>query len=213
LKKIKIFDSAIAFIDMNLRSFVKVGNISNLSDARYCAGFGVPVLGFNVDTTSKDAIKLETAREIMGWVAVEDFVLECGQMDVAHILAMKDLTQLDYFQVDQIHTANELANLGLRVILRQCIENEDDLDFDGSQISTKIKYLLLESENESLFDSIHQKSKTLAHISLLKGFDVEAKNALDMQHFDGLALKGSTEEKPGFKDYEALANILEVLEE
>ena len=33
---------------MSLQTFVKVGEITNLSDARYCAGMGVDLLGFNV---------------------------------------------------------------------------------------------------------------------------------------------------------------------
>ena len=33
---------------MPLKTIVKVGSITNLSDARYCAGMGVEMLGFNV---------------------------------------------------------------------------------------------------------------------------------------------------------------------
>ena len=52
-----------------LKTFVIVGEISNLSDARYCAGMGVDVLGFNINPVEETCVAPETLNEISGWVA------------------------------------------------------------------------------------------------------------------------------------------------
>jgi phosphoribosylanthranilate isomerase len=48
---------------MALKTKVKAGNITNLSDARYCAGMGVDWLGFPADVVNPDTFK-----EITNWV-------------------------------------------------------------------------------------------------------------------------------------------------
>ena len=49
--------------------------------------------------------------------------------------------------------------------------------------------------------------------TLLKGYDVTPENVVDIpKEFNGIALLGSIEEKPGLQDYDELASIFEVLE-
>ena len=59
---------------MSLKLKIKVGNITNLSDARYSAGMGVDWLGFRMDN-----IDPQTFREITGWVTGPRFVIEIHQ--------------------------------------------------------------------------------------------------------------------------------------
>ena len=40
-----------------LKTLIKVSNINNLSDARYCAGMGVEMLGFSMDELSIEKFK------------------------------------------------------------------------------------------------------------------------------------------------------------
>ena len=41
---------------MGLKLSVKIGDVTNLSDARYAAGMGVDYIGFNVDTNSTNFV-------------------------------------------------------------------------------------------------------------------------------------------------------------
>ena len=54
---------------MPLKTFVKVGCITNLSDARYCAGMGVDMLGFRAVESQENYIKPSQFQEIRGWIA------------------------------------------------------------------------------------------------------------------------------------------------
>ena len=205
---------------MNLKTFVKVGNISNLSDARYCAGFGVNMLGFNLNPDNKDAISVDTAKEIMGWIAGSEFVLEFGDQQSQSILPVLSDMQIDNCQVSDIDVANELVNEGKKVIFEYQISSEDELNELEDVISTLSKntsLLVIDSTNSDLYIKIDSKLDSLGiEIDTLRAYHVNTDNLadiMDSSSFKGVALKGSYEEKPGFKDYDELADILELLED
>ena len=70
---------------MALKTMVKVGQITNLSNARYCAGMGVNMLGFVVDDGSEFFISPEQFREISGWVAGVEFVGEISGSQIPEL--------------------------------------------------------------------------------------------------------------------------------
>lgn len=200
---------------MKLRSFVKVGNISNLSDARYCAGFGVNLLGFNVDPNQEDAISWENAQEIIGWVSVEGIVLECGTMSVESILVLKELSNANYYQVDRAEIIDELISNGISIIYRIVIQDFSQIDTLSSSLQSlndEIKFVVIECDHSEWTEDLKQVLSRLSiSSSILNGFDVNSQSILNTS-YDGIALKGSQEEKPGFKDYDELGDILEELE-
>src|SRR5690349_969235 len=61
---------------MALKTLVKVGKISNLSDARYCAGMNVDLLGFRVVTGQDHYVSPELFKEIRGWFTGPAIVAE-----------------------------------------------------------------------------------------------------------------------------------------
>ena len=66
---------------MALKTLVKISNVTNLSDARYCAGMGVDMLGFSMDADSPDYIEPKKFAEIRGWVAGVQIVGETQSTD------------------------------------------------------------------------------------------------------------------------------------
>ena len=54
---------------MALSTFVKIDGVTNLSDARYCAGMYVDVLGFNLEESSQKFLNPTQYEEITGWVS------------------------------------------------------------------------------------------------------------------------------------------------
>ena len=78
-----------------LKTLVKVSSISNLSDARYCAGMGVDLLGFPIQD-----ITLEKFTEIRNWLAGVQIVGEFSTHladEIRHKVAeyLPDVVEID----------------------------------------------------------------------------------------------------------------------
>ncbi|HYG20089.1 MAG TPA: hypothetical protein VD816_14225, partial [Ohtaekwangia sp.] len=86
---------------MPLKTLVKVGSITNLSDARYCAGMGVNLLGFRVLEGQENYINPKTFQEIRGWVTGPAIVAE-----IYGVTSAEELRQImadyrpDYLEMD-----------------------------------------------------------------------------------------------------------------
>ena len=77
---------------MSLKTEVKVGHISNLSDARYCAGMGVQYLGFSMDSNSEHYVDQDTLKTIKEWIVGPKIVGEFSNLDI---------TSYDYSNLDE----------------------------------------------------------------------------------------------------------------
>ena len=205
---------------MGLQTFVKVGEISNLSDARYCAGMGVDLLGFNVNTESPYYVSPETFKDLSGWVAGVKFVGECSGMKADDIkLATQDYG-FDYLQVDEIDQLAELADLDVKLIYRLSVSDDTTLQNLQNLIESaaeECEMVILATENPNYSEVIMDVvSEVYDTVKILKGFDITETNVsstISEGHFVGIDLKGSEEEQPGFKDYGDLMDILEALDE
>lgn len=201
---------------MNLRTFVKVGSITNLSDARFCAGFGVDLLGFDLNPDSENYISIDQANEIMGWVAGPTFVAEFGDMSLDDIIKLQEENKFPFVQVNNIETADALKSKGYQVIFENIVSNEHDIQVLSQAIGNEYARLIVSCSAPELIPAIEETLATGSETSLIKAFDVELSqldHIIQVQPYAGIELKGSQEEKPGFKEYDELADILEALEE
>lgn len=200
---------------MNLKTFVKVGSITNLSDARFCAGFGVDLLGFDLNPTSESYISIDQANEIMGWVAGPAFVAEFENMSVDEILEQQNENNFPFIQVNSLDTANTLKEKGLQVILHICVSSEGDIELLKQAIGAEFNYIIISCNAPQLIPTIETCIASGSESSLIKSYDVEISqldHIIQVQPYAGIELKGSQEDKPGFKEYDELADILEALE-
>lgn len=204
---------------MTLKTFVKVGNISNLSDARYCAGFGVDLLGFDINPNSKGYINLETVGEIMGWIEGSDFVAECGDMSINAIKDVINTEDIPFLQVNDLSVANALIAEEIKVIFQLVISADSDLtEISNSldELSTDLQYFVIECENPELTETLDQVISALdTSVPIIRSYGIEQGNLetiLNHPKINGIELKGSHEEHPGLKTYDDLADILEELE-
>jgi len=202
---------------MLLKTFIKVGHITNLSDARYCAGMGVDLLGFCFDPKNEDYLPSKSISEIMGWIAGPKYVADFGNLSYSEIETIKADLSLDYTLVSDQATATILLDQENLVILNIQINTAKDLDMLASTLDPALSFLMVSCENALLFDQITAKLQTLhSPIPMLKNYDNTVENILDTASndlFHGIILQGSQEDQPGFKDYEELADILELLQE
>jgi phosphoribosylanthranilate isomerase len=183
---------------MPLKTVVKVGNISNLSDARYCAGMGVDMLGFCVIEGKPAYLSPKLYQEIRGWIS--------GPKVVAEIYGLQSTDQLsgiiqnyapDYLELDadEFNKFEEALKLPCIVRVKRNIKTESNgvaylIAAQGDSLETLTKPALLEINSKAgLFDKINQSQ------------------------IAGIALNGTSEVRPGFKNYDELSDILEFLEE
>lgn len=200
---------------MGLKTFVKISNISNLSDARYCAGMMVDVLGFNIDPTSENHVNEQEFAEITEWVAGVAFAGEFHNATEDEIKDAVKKYQIDYVEISNVDLVEKVGLLGKPLILRLSINTEVELNKIASTLSyldELTKMVLLKSDNASLFDELDaQIGYYNGNIRLLKGYGIHADRSVGK--FPGLELEASEEERPGFKDYGQIMDVLELIEE
>src|SRR5688572_4166110 len=180
---------------MPLKTFVKVGCVSNLSDARYCAGMGVDMLGFRVVEGQENYIKPSQFQEIRGWIT--------GPLVVAEVYGLKSPDELkaivENFKPDYLE-------MGLQEL---------------SQFSTlPLPFLLATTENDVLADLPVQPAYIISQKPFKTPFPLlievrvtkDVAPLLDNNSVKGIVLKGGVELKPGLKDYEVMNEILELLD-
>jgi len=183
---------------MPLKTLVKAGNITNLSDARYFAGMGVDLLGFSVVEGTPHYMAPKLFQEIRGWITGPSVVAEIyGLHSKAALDRILEEYKPDYLEM---HVA-ELAlfdTLPLPFVLRV---KKGDLPTSFSQ---QPAYLI-----QPYSDAIAAPYPSLLAIDTKE--DLET--ALRHPAMKGIALNGSAEIRPGLKDFDGLTEILEALEE
>jgi phosphoribosylanthranilate isomerase len=184
-----------------LKTKVIASSISNLTDARYFAAWGVEAMGFDLRAVS--AAQVHAFKDwISGPKVIGEFSSSEGQEvieNAAKALGL-DLIQLDVFAPKEWDFATD-------VIREVIIENTTP---------EKGTYIL-KSENP--------RFELESHLPLLKKFCTIADCYLDLNlkvdHYEiilsevkpaGIVLRGGAEEKVGFKSFDELDEIMEFLE-
>ena len=205
---------------MALRSFVKISSVTNLSDARYCAGMYVNMIGFDLEENSKNYTSSQKFNEITGWLSGVDFVAEFESTHPEKILGLvTEYKGVNFIEIQEETHLRLLVNSSYGIIFKKNLISDEDLD-DLIAKSMFFKdfgvILYLVSESLEINDTIIQKLKTLASTAeVLLGFGIEPeslRNLIEETGVKGIALEGGEEIKPGLKDFDQLAEILEVLE-
>lgn len=205
---------------MALKTFVKVSKVTNLSDARYCSGMMVDMLGFDTDPASKDYVSPEKFKDISGWVAGVRSVGECSGMSFDDIQKTILEYGFDTIEVSTLDVLSKLKQSGTRVIFRYTVANQESLtampQVLGQAMDTA-DHIIIDNIAPSLTNEIYQALLPLDRQPvLIRAYDINELTAVETcldPVFTGLELKGTPEEKPGLKDYGQVMDILEVLEE
>ena len=201
---------------MSLSTFVKVGEITNLSDARYCAGMGVDLLGFNVVENTGTYVDPQKFEEIVSWVVGVSYCAELGgHQPGSDLIASLRNAGISYVESTSEAVLRDLD--GFQKIFKYKV-NEDSLpDLEGllNTVGGFTDMLLLECADLQLAASIDELvEKSGGDFPVLKAYSLTPETVTDLTEkgFHGIALKGSEEIKPGYKDFDELAEILEALE-
>ena len=205
---------------MSLKTFVKVSNINNLSDARYCAGMYVNLMGFNLEQSHEDFISPEKFKEITDWLSGLEYVAEFETAHPDTILStLQSYEGIKYIQIQEEIHLKMLVNSGYGLILKITIHEASELDEIIAKSNSYKSFgvvILLDSTSLELNDTVANKiSELSSKCDVLLGFGLEAdtiEKSLNQTGVKGICLQGGHEIKPGLKDFDELADILEALE-
>ncbi len=203
-----------------LKTVVKISNVTNLSDARYCAGMGVEMLGFSIDETVESYVNLKKFNDIRSWIAGVQIVAETELTEASLLLEKIERYQPNAIQISNAELLPWLKSETARPLILK-VEADQDADTIEDimvQNAPYVTYFLLESSsNTSLSGDWPDFLNTLStRFSILLGFGITTENAsflLDDVNISGIALRGSEEIRPGYKDFGDLMDVLEALEE
>ncbi|VAW28560.1 hypothetical protein MNBD_BACTEROID06-343 [hydrothermal vent metagenome] len=192
---------------MGLKLSVKIGDVTNLSDARYAAGMGVDYIGFNIDTKSDNFVTATKFNEIVNWVSgigiigeigatlpenIEEYIPYLTETTEASLLTTESVYRIDGRKLEfaTIHNLLDLVNDVVFFLLELSPEQIEFNSPELMSLCTKHPIYLSSTYNEILLEIITNTIKP-----------------------KGIEVKGSIENQPGFKEYDEIADVLEWLEE
>ena len=190
-----------------LKKKVIASSINNLTDARYFAGWMVDAFIFSIDPQSPNYLNPQEIGTFQSWVEGPEYYLELS--DELYGLAEKYLVDLNCQGLCiPFSRRSSIANLDVPVIYT--LEDNELADYLSLNFTEK---------------AIVQTEKSVSEISEMVGptsdidlyYDIInqqiSKEELLTSKLAGFNVHGSPEEKLGFKSYDELDEIFEVLQD
>jgi phosphoribosylanthranilate isomerase len=210
---------------MELKTNVKLGEVNNLSDARYAAGVGAAFLGFNFSPSHPQYIAPSQVEEIVGWLTGPALV---GEFDNELTDIIRDTAErfhLDYVQLNEFNPAQAAELKDLSVIQNIHIHG----DMHPADVIAKVDavqhpdmyYMLTFDSHASQESFLGKAGNQLLLTEFCRDYPVifnfhftpdNLINFIDQYNPFGINLRGGSEIKPGYKDFDALNELLELLE-
>jgi len=202
---------------MALKTKVKINRITNLTDARYCSGMYVDVLGFSLEDGNPHYISPSQFQEITGWISGTDYAAEFTDSDAYTIeRRLVDYPGINWIESGDLDTLFQLKSLGKKLIYRTALDEVESILPKLALLNQdQITLHLTSTENTLTIDNELVIEKLASMVSLFLGFGINPENASSLAEIPGLAglaLDGGDEIKPGLRDFDHLGSILENLE-
>jgi phosphoribosylanthranilate isomerase len=197
---------------MALKTFVKVGSINNLSDARYCAGMEADVLGFCLSPDHPGYLSPEAFKEITDWVAGVALAGEFYNQDAPFIKEQLKHYSLDWVEVNSLEVAAQLKDIAPKLLVRMNLLAWNE--WKKSENDNQRPELIL-LEDEALTDALTFVENGDFPVPVLIGSGLKAEEMgalVATGKIKGIALRGGEEIRPGLRDFDDLADVLEALE-
>ncbi|MBC7447181.1 MAG: hypothetical protein H7330_03915 [Hymenobacteraceae bacterium] len=196
-----------------LRTTVLIRRVTNLSDARYCAGMGVELLAFPL--SGPDALTPEAVRELGGWTAGVQLVgeLDATGRPAVELNALAEACKLNFLLLTGDVSELTMAELTVPIIREVTLANLQKIPMFG-----EVSYAVLTSLTEADFLDPHLPARLIeAPVPVLLAVPnptaAAVRAALErLPTLAGLALNGGAETRPGVRDFGLLGEALEALE-
>lgn len=202
---------------MELKTIVKVGQINNLSDARYCAGMGAQLLGFNLIKNTQGYLSPESYKEITDWVEGPMLIGEFNGTNADIIRTALKEYSVKGIQLDVACDTSVIKEYdGVKILKINFSESISDLE-NTILSNPGFDYYLIDSDHKiALKPVVFEGLKTLTvnhKILLGVGLNIDEIDQIILNSgVAGIHLKGGREERPGWAEVDELADYLEHLE-
>lgn len=202
---------------------IKAGAITNLTDARYFAAWGVEWIGFSLDSTSEKFVPSTTLQAIKSWIDGVKIVGEFGWQDSQNILEIAEGLQLDGIQLNMTSSISDAKHLQKFYLFKELVLEKDKKLTDYrtylESFSSLIQCFILNfSKNGFTWEDIAVEIPTLR--TLVSDFPILIQSNLQPNQMVellkavnpcGVHLLGGEEEQVGVKSFELMDEILEQL--
>ncbi len=190
---------------MQYKKEVYVSRITNLSDARYAAGMMVDYVGFSLDESMEGSIDETLFAAITGWIEGVNVIGEFKNLDYQSIQVLQDKYKFHGISIPFSRSDEFKGWTNSLIVVRV---NEDQLDFEVSS-----NCLLQLEESNDLDISTLANHANAEQLIITGDVDQEVLNQITQSKIRAVILKGEEEERPGYKDYDSMADTLEYLED
>ena len=195
---------------------IKLGNITNLSDARFAAAAGIEYMGFCFDTHNINYIPPVKAKQIIDWTSGCFVVAEFGNQAINEIMAITEMLNIDIVEINNNLLPTDLVEIDKPIIKKLDISllNKETLTAELASFSAKVDAFHLFASNENISISTEQLKEICANNKIIWGLNTTSKtikSITETYHPYALNITGSDEEKTGVKDFDELNNVLEEL--
>jgi len=189
---------------MALKTNVYISDVTNLTEARYYAGMGVSIIGFNATSGTSSFASTQQFDAITSWLSGIQTAWQW------HLAPSKELSELissspsDFIEICTVPLPEQWQFLTKPVLLRTS-SIEDVHSIAGLPLNT-VSGIVWEGDHSVL---------TPLSSDLLLFIQTEPPFApLDsiLDEHKGISLKGIPESRPGWNDFDQLADLLESLE-
>lgn len=191
---------------MSLRYPVKINRVNNLSDARYCAGMGVEMIGIT------NEISMEEYVAITNWITGIEicFDIYTPTSNVIDIIKQINPTYVETSDMELLHDVKNHGDIKLiyRIESGSFVEISNKCDELNSIVSLyNIQGSQLSKEE---LENLSGQYNIIINIDGNSG--EESESLFEKVRPRYLALSGGSEIAPGLKNFDKMAEILEFLE-
>lgn len=201
---------------MSFLTKIKLGNVTNLSDARYAAAVGINYIGFCFDPSAQNYIAPIKAKEMIDWITGSYIVAEFGEQSFNEINDISELLGVNVIELNNRLLPDELLAFG-----KPIIKKIDVSVFSFEQVKKEIEsyrqacdvFHLYASGHEQLLNADQLKELCSNH-QIIWGFDVQLDTMMEViETYAPFAfnISGGQEEKAGIKDFDELNELLDVI--
>jgi len=196
---------------MALKGKIKISSVNNLSDARYVAGMGVEFMGFNIDPEMSNPLSPTDFAAITGWVSGVQLVGQVEWVDANALHKLREQYEIDLVEVTN-PASSDFNDLSLPYAISTGPSTIGELQQILQRFSGAQYYLVNTASFQNPWQD--QLASLLSQYPILVGGSLDQQQAIKWldQGAMGIELEGGDEIKPGYKDFDDLADILEALE-
>lgn len=212
-----------------LTTKILAGPITNLTDARYFAAREVEWLLFSFDIGSENYVEPNARNAIREWVDGVKIVGEFNLMEAYEIREATEKFKLDAVQLGMLIPIETVIDLQISVpVFKEIVIENTTTPADLMSVLTTwhpfVQYFVLNFTKNAitwamLYEgnplSVHFLTKLCEKFSLMFAIDLQSEVLNDMMNMlllSGIYVKGGVEEKIGYKSFEELDEIFDLLE-